>query len=120
MFDGWLDETIVARDTGKQLEGRNTFFDLMVKSTQKTGETLKPDMLFGDIFNYLIAGMEATSYVLAWATYLLLTNPKVKTRLEQELFEANSSIKDFDHQKIMALPYLVSQYFSQRLADLRI
>jgi cytochrome P450 len=92
----------------------------MVKSAQKTGETLKPDMLFGDIFNYLIAGMEATSYVLAWATYLLLTNPKVKTRLEQELFEANSSIKDFDHQKIMALPYLVSQYFSQRLVDLHI
>lgn len=53
--------------------------------------------------------MEAVSYVMSFGTYFILTNPDVKAKLERELLEARPFIQDFDHRKIMGLPYLVCQ-----------
>ncbi|CAG8180424.1 unnamed protein product [Penicillium nalgiovense] len=49
--------------------------------------------------------MEATSYVLSCGTYFMPHNPRVKAKLEAELAEAQPYIRNFDHRKIMALPY---------------
>ncbi|QKX54319.1 uncharacterized protein TRUGW13939_01405 [Talaromyces rugulosus] len=109
LFNGWLNETVAAHDAGKTVEGRKTYFDLMTDAKRKTGEPLRPDQLFDDILNYLVAGMEATSYVLSFATYFLLNNPEAKAKLEAELLDASPFIRDeFDHRKIMALPYLTA------------
>ncbi|KAJ5095320.1 hypothetical protein NUU61_004676 [Penicillium alfredii] len=108
LFEGWLNETIAAHDLGKPIEGRSTYFDLMVTARRKRGEDLRPEQLFDDLLNYIIAGMEATSYVLSFGTYALLRNPRVKAKLEAELVEAQPFIRDLDHRKIMALPYLTA------------
>ncbi|KAL8825714.1 MAG: hypothetical protein Q9191_004243 [Dirinaria sp. TL-2023a] len=108
IFKSWLDEAVLAHDSGKQPDGQDTFFDLIVKSRRKTGAPLDFAPLFDDVFNYIVAGMEATSYVLSFATYFLLTNPEVKAKLEAELFEAKPFIQEFDHRRIMALPYLTA------------
>ncbi|KAH8820751.1 cytochrome P450 [Xylogone sp. PMI_703] len=108
LFKGWLDETLRAHDTGKQNEGRSTYFDLMIESRRRKGEPLQPEQLFDDIINYLTAGMEATGYVLSFATFFLLRHPEARVKLERELFESKSSIQEFDHRKIMSLPYLTA------------
>ncbi|RHZ63460.1 cytochrome P450 [Aspergillus thermomutatus] len=109
LFKGWLDESIAAHDAGKPVESRSTYFDLMIEAKRKTGEPLRPDQLFDDILNYLVAGMEATSYVLSFGTYFLLNSPEAKAKLEAELLEASPFIREkFDHRRIMALPYLTA------------
>ncbi|GFF48416.1 trichodiene oxygenase [Aspergillus udagawae] len=109
LFKQWLDECIVAHDAGKPVESRSTYFDLMIEAKRKTGEPLRPDLLFDDILNYLVAGMEATSYVLSFGTYFLLNKPDAKAKLEAELREASPFIREeFDHRRIMALPYLTA------------
>ena len=81
---------------------------MTIDAKHKAGEPLRPDQLFEDILNYLVAGMEATSYVLSFATYFLLNNPDAKAKLEAELREASPFIREeFSHRRIMALPYLV-------------
>lgn len=79
----------------------------MLQSNREAENKVKPEHLTTDIFNYIVAGMEATSYVLGFGTYFLLNNPEVKAKLDQELIEARHFIQNFDHRKIMALPYLV-------------
>lgn len=79
----------------------------MIRANRKRGDKLRPEQLFDDILNYIIAGMEATSYVLARGTYFMLHNPRVKSKLEAELAEAQPFIRNFDRRQIMALPYLV-------------
>lgn len=79
-----------------------------IEAKRKTGELLRQDQLFDDILNDLVAGMEATSYVLSFGTYFLLNNPDVKAKLEAELREVSPFIREeFNHRKIMTLPYLV-------------
>ena len=90
-----------------ETKGRATYFDLMVKSSRKTGEVINPDLMFDDIFSYTIAGMDSVGYIMSFGTYFLITNPEVLGRLEKELCEARPFIQQFDHRKIMALPYLV-------------
>lgn len=92
----------------------------MIDAKRKTGEALRPDLLFDDILNYLVAGMEATGYVLSFGTYFLLNKPEAKAKLEAELREASPYIRDeFDHRKIMALPYLVcSLSISRRVLEI--
>jgi cytochrome P450 len=109
LFKGWLNETITAYDSGAEPEGRHAFFDLIVKSRRETGDVIEFGPLFDDVFYYIVAGMEAVSYVMSHGTYLILTNPEVKEKLERELFEAKLFIQDFNHRNIMGLPYLVCQ-----------
>lgn len=107
LFKGWLDEAIIVYDSGTGSEDCHAFFDLIVKSRRKTGDAIDFGPLFDDVFNYIVAGMEAVSYVMSFGTYFILTNPEVKAKLERELSEARAFIQDFDHRKIMSLPYLV-------------
>lgn len=102
-----MDETIAAHDSDTEHEGRYAFFDLIVKSRRETGDPIDFDPLFDDVFNYIVAGMEAVSYVMSFGTYFILTNPEAKAKLEKELLEARPFIQNFDHRKIMGLPYLV-------------
>ncbi|RDW75369.1 trichodiene oxygenase-2 [Coleophoma cylindrospora] len=108
IFNGWLEEAIATHDSGKESEGKETFFDLIVKSRRKTGDVLSSTLIFNDVFNYIVAGMESSSYVLSFATYFILTNPDAKAKLEKELLEARPFIRNLDHRKLMTLPYLTA------------
>ncbi|KAL4932789.1 cytochrome P450 [Aspergillus undulatus] len=107
----WPNESIAAHDAGrKPVRSRCTYFDLMIEAQKKAGEPLRPDQLFDDLLNYLVAGMDATSYVLSFGTYFLLEKkPEAKAKLEAELLEASPFIRgQFDHRQFMALPYLTA------------
>lgn len=67
------------------------------------------DLLVDDSLNYIIAGMDTTSYTLAYATYYILTLKDVKSKLCAELDEAAPFIRTTtDLRKIQQLPYLVN------------
>jgi cytochrome P450 len=69
---------------------------------------LDADLLVDDSFNYVIAGMDTTSYTLAYATYYILTLRHVQDTLREELDEAAHFIRTTTNlRKIQQLPYLV-------------
>ncbi|KAJ5183166.1 hypothetical protein N7492_000782 [Penicillium capsulatum] len=57
----------------------------MVMKSRKSGKKLQSAQLFNVLLNYIVAGMDATSYVLAHGTYFMLHSPHVKAKLEAEL-----------------------------------
>ncbi|KAG9240506.1 cytochrome P450 [Calycina marina] len=107
-FEAKLQKTCKEFDSGKALEGRDTLFSLMVQSRRKVSQQIDSDRFFNDVVNYIVAGMEATSYVLTFATYFLLTNPACLAKMQKELFESQEYVERMDHREIMKLPYLTA------------
>lgn len=80
----------------------------MVRTRRQDGKKVDENQIFDDTSNFLMAGMEGTTNVLSFATYFLLTHHDVRKKLQAELLEAKTAIQEFNHRRIMVLPYLVS------------
>ncbi|KAH7242784.1 cytochrome P450 [Fusarium tricinctum] len=106
VYRKWLGEAVDAYDSGKELDRPPNLFDIMVRTRRQEGKKVDENQIFDDVSNFLMAGMEGTTNVLSFATYFLLTHDGVRKKLQAELFEAKTAIQEFNHQKIMALPYL--------------
>ncbi|KAJ5499101.1 Cytochrome P450 [Penicillium expansum] len=106
----WYAESSNRYDLGKISDNRPTFYDLIVNAQSKGGEMrFDRDLLVDDSLNYIIAGMDTTSYTLAYATYYILTLKDVKSKLCAELDEAAPFIRTTtDLRKIQQLPYLTA------------
>lgn len=80
----------------------------MVRTRREEGKPIDETQIFDDVSNFLMAGMEGTTNVLSFSLYFLQTNPEVKAKLQAELHQNRKAVQEFDHRKIMSLPYLVS------------
>ncbi|KAB8069486.1 cytochrome P450 [Aspergillus leporis] len=109
-FEAWYAESQSRRTSGKLIDGRATFYDLILNARLENGHpALDADLLVDDSFNYVIAGMDTTSYTLAYATYYILTLRHVQDTLREELDEAAHFIRTTTNlRKIQQLPYLTA------------
>ncbi|KAJ5158333.1 Cytochrome P450 [Penicillium coprophilum] len=107
---GWYGESSDRCSMGKESDKRPTFYDLIVNAQSKADDLkFDRDLLVDDSLNYIIAGMDTTSYTLAYATYYILTLKDVKAKLCAELDEAAPFIRtSMDLRKIQQLPYLTA------------
>ncbi|KAL4903792.1 hypothetical protein BDW74DRAFT_179380 [Aspergillus multicolor] len=106
----WYEESRVRRALGQPSGKHQTFYDLVINSKWDTGQPgPDPDILVNDSLNYIIAGMDTTSYTLAYATYHILSSKDVRDKLDQELDEAAPFIRtSMDLRKIERLPYVTA------------
>ncbi|CAG8234826.1 unnamed protein product [Penicillium olsonii] len=107
-FDRWLEKENEIQKSGKEPEGTKKFLGLMFDWKKSIGESFNAEEIFEDSFNYMTAGMDGNGHVLSFVTWSILTNPDVKAKLEKELREARQYIREFNHRRIMALPYLTA------------
>ncbi|NWV85739.1 THAS synthase, partial [Dasyornis broadbenti] len=68
--------------------------------------TLTDDEIAGQAFLFLIAGYETTTSTLAFATYLLATNPECQEKVLREVDEFSAKHMVPDYQNVQELPYL--------------
>ena len=67
---------------------RKDLLQLMIDASEdESKEGLKTGEIIADSVGFMLAGYETTSTTLAFATYLLATNPEVQERLANEIHE---------------------------------
>lgn len=74
--------------------------------SQKAQEMLTEDEIAGQAFLFLIAGYQTTTSTLAFATYLLATNPQCQEKVLREVDEFSAKHMVPDYQNVQELPYL--------------
>ena len=88
---------------------RKDLLQLMIDaSDSETQKGLERGEIIADSFGFILAGYETTSTTLAFATYLLATNPEAQERLANEIneyFEENPVSKG--HALLHCIPYFV-------------
>lgn len=95
-------------------DGRDTVFDLLLEPNDEKSYQV-PDMtgLIDEAFLFVIAGADSTAYTMACATYYILTQEDVLSKLKTEL----SGVPRHDNgrldcKNIQSLPYLVGMSHS--------
>lgn len=90
-------------------DGRDTVFDLLLEPNDEKSYQV-PDMngLVDEAFLFLIAGADSTAYTTACATYYILTQEDILSKLKTELSGVPRDDNGrLDCQIIQSLPYLV-------------
>ncbi|KAL4887211.1 cytochrome P450 [Aspergillus karnatakaensis] len=109
-FMDWYEESRDRRALGQPFKKHQTFYDLIINNKWDTGQSgPDPEIVVNDSLNYVIAGMDTTSYTLAFATYYILSSKDVRDKLGQELEDAAPFIRTcIDLRKIERLPYVTA------------
>ena len=97
------------------LHGQNTFYDLLIRSkSEDVHAALDGSLLVDDTLNFIAAGMDTTSHTLGYATYYILSDSEVKTKLLRELDNVVPYVRNFDYRRVQRLPYLVCKNLSMK------
>jgi cytochrome P450 len=92
--DMLLYEEIARRRTDPALEGRTDVLSLLLRARDEDGQPLSDRELRDELMTMLLAGHETTSTGLAFAFDLLPRNPRVLTRLRDELHGGEDAYLD--------------------------
>ncbi|KAJ5656590.1 cytochrome P450 [Penicillium longicatenatum] len=112
----WVNMVKARREKGilQTEDGRDTVFDLLLESNDQKNYKV-PDMteLVDEAFLFLIAGSDTTAYSMACATYYILTDEDVLSKLKTELSEIpRHDDGRLDCKNLQSLPYLVGMPYS--------
>ncbi len=77
---------------------------LLLRARDEAGQPLSDDELQDELMTLLVAGHETTATALCWCFELILSHPRVRARLGEELDAAGGV--DASPEVIQALPYL--------------
>jgi hypothetical protein len=93
--ESWVKEAARRKDTGQQEHSDHRYlFDLFLQANPGKGYAVKTiEGLVDEAFLFIGAGTDTSGFTLAAATHYILRNPRVLTKLRQELEEANLYIK---------------------------
>lgn len=103
-MDTIIHEEISARAT-EQRSDRTDVLALLMAAKDDCGEGMTPQELRDELVTLLLAGLETTSTVMAWALYWIHREPEVKRRLLEELALLPAGAKAADMAR---LPYLTA------------
>jgi cytochrome P450 len=102
--DALLYQEIAARRLAPDLEQRTDVLSLLLRARDEQGVPMTDRELRDELFTMLGAGHETTATGLAFAFELLLRNPRVLTRLREELArEENDSYLDAVVKEVLRL-----------------
>jgi len=100
-FDAWVMDLINERrrkgEVGEDLLG------LFLSTRYEDGEPMGDDEILANLLTLLLAGHETSAIAIAWATYWLLREPEVLTRLRDEIEALGPSASV---EQLARLPYL--------------
>ncbi len=82
--DEMIYEEIAMRRTAPDLEERDDVFSMLVLARDEDGRPLSDGELRDELVTLLVAGHETTATGLAWTFDLLLHNPRVLAKIEEE------------------------------------
>lgn len=77
--------------------GENDLLDLLLSAEDKEGKSLTDEQIENESIAFVLAGHETTGSLLAWALYILMTNPQVFIDCRQEVDEVlEGKIPDYN------------------------
>ncbi len=103
-----LDDLIYAEISARSIEPgreRTDVLSLLMAARDDRGEAMTPGELRDELITLLLAGLETTSTVMAWALYWIHREPDVRRRLRHEL---DLLPAETTRAEIARLPYLTA------------
>jgi cytochrome P450 len=102
----WVGEKTQAR-VSRETQ-RPDFMTEILKHNGDKGQALSPDEMNSNVTVLLTAGSETTATVLSGVTYLLLKNPEVMQKLNDEIRGRFKNYNDITLEEVNKAPYLIA------------
>ncbi|KAL4783773.1 cytochrome P450 [Aspergillus varians] len=105
-----ITELIADKKAGKDVSLDDTVLDLLLQPHPKKGHVIPTvDALVDEGCAFILGGSDTTGYTMEAATYAILADPAVFSRLREELDGAAPYIRDeFDLLRVEQLPFLTA------------
>ncbi|KAF1833178.1 cytochrome P450 monooxygenase-like protein [Decorospora gaudefroyi] len=93
---------------GQDEAGRPDFFTHIIQNQESESKRLTRGEMDVNAQTFLLAGSETTATILSGATYLLLTNPSVYTKLVHEIRSTFTDPADITVERVNKLEYMIA------------
>ncbi|MFZ1813191.1 MAG: cytochrome P450 [Rhizobiaceae bacterium] len=90
--------------------GEDLLFRLLTSSDPETGQAMGNKRIVNNILAFLVAGYDTTALTLAWALYLLASEPDWQNRVREEVRQLPSAeVTTADHDKLVVTRQVVQE-----------
>lgn len=112
---GVIKEKMESFDANKpQVSKRMAFMDILMHTTTEDGKKLSVEDIREEVDTFMTAGHDTNAAALAWVCYVLSRNPKVQTKVQDEVdlvfnHRGNDELITEDLRKLQYLEMVVKE-----------